>query len=375
MTVYKYFIKIATRHKWIMLGYAMIFFILSIISSMDTKTGETVFMEESLNIGIVDNSMSELSGGLIDYLGENNTIVEMEEDIDYIKDQIFLEALDAVIIIPEDFQSRVENKEESVEVFCDDRKMESLQIENQINKFLVFSNATYRDGRFNLAKVKDVLNEEVEVEILKTGAPSKNSGTNSWFGSYFNFTGYIIITIYILVIGLIMTEFNSKNIQGRMKVSPKRFLRSNTEIYLGQVTLGILITAIFILGSIILKGKYIEEVNFFKYIVNVYVFSFAILCFTFLVNNLTTSIFVINGISTVASLGTAFISGVFVPQELLGEKVLTAAKFFPVYYYVRINNMRAVSAVDMTYGLGMQLLFGIIFLLTGLCFSRVKQKI
>ena len=75
------------------------------------------------------------------------------------------------------------------------------------------------------------------------------------------------------------------------------------------------------------------------------------------------------------SLGTAFVSGVFVPQELLGEKVLAMAKFFPMYYYVRINNMKAGSAMDMSYGLRMQLLFGAIFLLTGLGFSRAKQKI
>ncbi|HZK57297.1 MAG TPA: ABC transporter permease [Clostridia bacterium] len=375
MTVYRYFTRITTRYKWIILGYAAIFFLLSIISSIDTKTKETTFMEESLNIGIVDNSKGDLSEGLIDYLDGNNTIVKMENDVGYIKDQIFLEAVDAVIIIPRDFETRVGNREESVEIFRDDRKMESLQIENQVNKFLVFSNATHEDGKFNLVKVKDVLNKKTKVEVLKTGTSSNNSGTDIWFGTYFNFVGYIIIAAYILVIGLIMAEFNSKNIQDRMRISPKKFLRFNAEIYLGQVTLGMLITAVFILGSIILKGRYIRETDLFKYITNAYVFSFAILCFTFLVNNLTTSRFVISGVSTVASLGMAFISGVFVPQELLEEKVLSMAKFFPVYHYVKLNNMGSVSATDMMHGLGVQLLFGAVFLLIGLCFSRVKQKI
>ena len=247
------------------------------------KTKETAFMEESLNIGIVDDSKGSLSDGLIDYLGKNNTIVEMENDIEYIKDQIFLEVVDAVIIIPQDFQSRVENKEESVEIFRDDRKMESLQIENQVNKFLVFSNATRRDGKFDLARVKDVLKEKVNVDVLKTGPTSKNSGTDAWFGIYFNFIGYIVITIYILVIGLIMAEFNDKNIRDRMRISSKKFLKSNAEIYLGQITLGMLITTIFILGGIILKGKHIGEVDLSRYLINAYVFSFAILCFTFLI--------------------------------------------------------------------------------------------
>ena len=82
----------------------------------------------------------------------------------------------------------------------------------------------------------------------------------------------------------------------------------------------------------------------------------------------------INGISTVASLGTAFISGVFVPQEFLGAKVLAVAKFFPTYYFVTINNMKITSFGDVSYELFMQVLFGIAFLSIGLYFSRVKQR-
>ncbi len=371
MTVYKHFLKTALRQKWIILGYTVIFFVLSIINGANTESREMVFMEKSLSIGVVDNSSSELSKSLIGYLEENNSITTIKQDRDYIKEQIFLESIDAVIIIPEDFESKVKNREESIEIIRDDRKMGPMQVENEINKFLVFSNATYKDGDFDLGRVKDALSQEVEVELLKGDIISKNEGAVIWFNYYFNFTGYIIIAIYVAVIGLIMTEFNSKNIQDRMKISSLKF---NTEIYLGQVTLGIIITSIFIFGSIILKGKHIVEVDFIKHLVNVYVFSFAILCFTFLINNLTQSRFVINGISTVASLGTAFISGVLVPQEFLGEKVLNIAKFFPTYYFVKINNMKIGPFSDIRYELFMQGLFGVAFLTIGLYFSKIRQK-
>lgn len=374
MTVYKYFLKTALRQKWIILGYAIIFFILSIINGANTETKEIAFMESSLEIGIVNKSNSELSKGLIEYLAEKNNVIQMEEDMDFIKEEIFLEVVDAVVIIPEDFQTRVVNREEAIEIFRDDRKIGPLQIGNEINKFLAFSNATYKDGEFNLEKVRRTLKEEVEVELMKTASVPKNDGVSIWFNYYFNFTGYIIIAIYVAIIGLLMTEFNSKEIQDRIKVSSKKFLRSNAEMYLGQVTLGILITAIFILGSIVLKGKYIGEVNFIKYVINLYVFSFSILCFTFLINNLTQSRFVINGVSTVASLGTAFISGVLVPQEFLGEKVLAIAKFFPTYYFVKINDMRIASFFDIRYDIFMQLLFGFTFLAMGLYFAKAKQK-
>ncbi len=374
MTVFKYFIKSATRHKWVIIGYAMIFLVLSVINGSQTEGKETQFMQTNLNIGVVDNSDSELSHGLILYLGKNNIITAMEDDIDFIKEEIFLNGQDSVILIPKDFQELVVKKQKSIEIIRDDRRMEPLQIENDINKYLAFANATYTEGKFNLVEVESALSKEAEVEFSKGFSQSNVDGVDRWFQYYFNFSSYVIIAIYVAVIGLIMADFNTKNIQERMKVSSKKFLNFNIELYLGQIFIGFLITTVFVLGSIALKGRSIGEVDFFKYVVNLYIFSFSILCFTFLINNLTSSRFVINGISTVASLGTSFISGVFVSQEFLGEKVLTIAKFFPTYYYVKVNEMNINSFGEIKYELFMQVLFGIVFLSLGLYSSRARQR-
>ncbi|WP_265450598.1 ABC transporter permease, partial [Clostridium sp. cpc1] len=165
-------------------------------------------------------------------------------------------------------------------------------------------------------------------------------------------------------------DFRDENIQSRRKISSKKFLQFNKEMYLGQLILASMITLVFILGSILLKGKYIGEVNFGKYVINTIVFSFSILCLTFLINNITKNKFIINALSTVLSLGTAFISGVMVPQEFLGEKTLMIAKFFPTYYFVKINEMRVNSFLDMKFEIFMQLLFAVVFLLMGLYFSK-----
>jgi len=373
MTVFKYFIKIALRNKGIILSYTIIFFILSIINGSGNVQKESNFIETKLDIGIVDNSNSRLSNSLRNYLKERNNIIHTIEDEDYIKEQIFLEIADAVIIIPEDFDKKVINEENSIKIYNDDRKIESLQIQNQINKFLTFVNATYENGKYDLENVKLALDETTKVELVESNSIS-DSGAAVWFKYYYNFTAYVIMAIYISSIGLVMTEFTDKNIQSRRKISSKKFLQFNKEIYLGQFTLGSMITLIFILGSILLKGKYIGEVNFGKYVINTIVFSFSILCLTFLINNITRNKFIINGISTVLSLGTAFISGVMVPQEFLGEKTLMIAKFFPTYYFVRINEMTVNSFLDMKFEIFMQLLFAVVFLLMGLYFSKTSQK-
>lgn len=373
MTVFKYFIKIALRNKGIILSYTIIFFILSIINGSVNVQKESNFIETKLDIGIIDNSNSRLSNSLRNYLKERNNIIHTIEDEDYIKEQIFLEIADAVIIIPEDFDKKVINEENSIKIYNDDRKIESLQIQNQINKFLTFVNATYENGKYDLENVKLALDETTKVELVESNSIS-DSGAAVWFKYYYNFTAYVIMAIYISSIGLVMTEFTDKNIQSRRKISSKKFLQFNKEIYLGQFTLGSMITLIFILGSILLKGKYIGEVNFGKYVINTIVFSFSILCLTFLINNITRNKFIINGISTVLSLGTAFISGVMVPQEFLGEKTLMIAKFFPTYYFVKINEMRVNSFLDMKFEIFMQLLFAVVFLLMGLYFSKTSQK-
>lgn len=373
MTVYKYFIKIALKNKGAILTYTIIFFIMSILSGASVTQREDDFMETRLNVGIIDNSSSELSNGLKKYLEGKNNIIDTIDDVDYIKEQIFLEMADAIIIIPEDFQEKVINKEDSIEIYNDERKIESLQIQNQVNKFLMFANAAYEDGKFNLYNVNLALNEKTDVELIDNNS-AKNISINEWFRNYYNFTSYVIMGMYISIIGLVMADFRDENVDSRMKISSKKLLNFNREIYLGELTLASIITIVFILGSIVLKGKYIGEINFSKYVINTIAFSFTILCLTFFLNNSTKNKFIINGISTVLSLGTSFISGVMVPQELLGEKTLALAKFFPSYYFVRINEMTVNSFSDIKFELFMQLLFAVVFVLMGLYFSKVKQR-
>lgn len=374
MTVFKYFLKIALKNKWVIIMYISIFFVMTLLNSTDAMKREETFVETRLNIGIIDKSNSELSNSLKGYLKQKNNIVDSREDEEYIKEQIFLEIADAVIIIPEDFDKRVINKEEAVLIYKDDRKPESIQIENQINKYLAFANITYTNGQFALDDVKEALNEGTEVRVLSNKGESENSRISTWFRYYYNFTGYVILAVYIAIIGIVMSDFRDEKIDNRRKISSKRFLEFNREIYLGQLTLATAVTSIFIIASILLMGRYFGDIYYTKYLVNLIVFSFSILCLTFLINNITRNKQIITTLSTVISLGTSFISGVMVPQELLGEKVLLVAKFFPVYYFVKINDAVINSLSEVRFELFMQVLFAVAFLLLGLMFSKKAQR-
>lgn len=374
MTVYRYFMKIAIRNRWTIAMYVIVFFVMTVLNSSNAMKREESFVESRLNIGIIDNCNSELSNSLKDYLKDENNIVDTVEDEDYIKEQIFLEMADAVIIIPDDFDEKVINREESVLIYKDDRKPQAIQIDNQINKFLGFANITYENGTFDLDYVNEALNESIEVHVLSSEDKFKNLGLNAWLKFYFNFTEYVIIALYVAVIGVVMSDFGDENIDNRRRISSKRFLEFNREIYLGQLTLAAAVASIFIIASILFIRENIWSVYYVKYLVNLVVFSFSILCLTFLINNITRNKYAITALSNVLSLGTSFISGVMVPQEILGEKVLVIAKFFPMYYFVKVNDSIVSSFSDVGFELFMQLLFSVAFLLIGLILSKKAQR-
>ena len=100
-------------------------------------------MKLKLNIGIIDNSNSPLSNSLKDYLESKNNIIDVSPEEEIIRGADFLQIVDAVVVIPEEFEEG-SKQGKVIEVYRDDRKAESIQIEHQIEKFLLFANATMR---------------------------------------------------------------------------------------------------------------------------------------------------------------------------------------------------------------------------------------
>ena len=84
-------------------------FILSIINSSNSTQGEASFIETKLDIGIVDNSNSQLSNGLKErniWEDKNNIVEGWARGEEAYKGADFLEIADAIIVIPEDFEGK-----------------------------------------------------------------------------------------------------------------------------------------------------------------------------------------------------------------------------------------------------------------------------
>jgi ABC-2 type transport system permease protein len=93
-----------------------------------------------------------------------------------------------------------------------------------------------------------------------------------------------------------------------------------------------------IITSFLMYGSYMFTLRGLLFLLNSLVFTMAALSVSFLLGNVIKSKNAMSAASNVVSLGTCFISGVFVPQALLGKQVLKIASFTPNYWYVKTNN-------------------------------------
>jgi ABC-2 type transport system permease protein len=89
--------------------------------------------------------------------------------------------------------------------------------------------------------------------------------------------------------------------------------------------------------------------------------------------NLTRNRAAISAISTVFSLGLSFISGAFVPQELVSESVLNVSKAFPMYYFIRANRNSLVWE-EMVPDILMQLVFFTVYVMIAFVLQRFAGR-
>ena len=89
----------------------------------------------------------------------------------------------------------------------------------------------------------------------------------------------------------------------------------------------------------------------------------------------------LSGIVNSLALGMSFLCGVFVPLEVLGEGVKTAAHFLPFYWYERTNLMltefpvlSAAQQTDFLISLGIQTAFAVAFLSVGAALHKKKNS-
>jgi ABC-2 type transport system permease protein len=343
MQVYKAFFKIIYKNLAQMVIYVVVFILLAVtLTNTYTNPVNTNFTETKINIAFINNDTdSKLVKGLKDYLSKNANIVNIPDNTQKLQDALFFRQVEYIVKVPKGFtDGLLSGKSVQLEKTTLPSSTSGIYMDSIINKYLntaktYTSNIKDLSDEQLISYVDKDLSQKTEVKVSSSlSQVSKNEKS----ACYFNYIAYSLFAILILGVCSVMMVFNNTDLKKRNLCSPVKLRDMNFQMILGNISFAILTWVLMIFTSFIMYGSYMFTPNGLLLLLNSFVFTLAALSISFLIGNIINSKSAMSAAANVFSLGTCFISGVFVPQVLLGKTVLKIASFTPTYWYVKSNN-------------------------------------
>ncbi len=352
MQVFKAYYKILKAQLVSIIIYAVLFLMLTILFTGNiTQTTEQFEVRKVPVMVINEDGENSLISGFLNYLEDYVTYVEPKKDATAIRDALYNREVSYILTIPAGFTESFHNNGNiSLIKQTAPDSMEAITIDSAIDNYFKIAKV-YRvylpeaSTEEISANVKENLQKQTTVQLHGEQKDSISSG-NSFNKYYFNYLGYIMIAIFITSVSTVMFSFHSLDIRRRHFASPISVRDLNVQLILANLIFVMFYVVLFTAAGYILNKNRIMNSNTMLFLLNAFVFAFVVLSVSYLIGISVKSKKAISAISTAASVGLAFLSGMFVPQEFLGAPVLKVASFTPVYWFVKANN--AIETVTQT---------------------------
>lgn len=348
MQVYKAYFKIIKKNIGQLLIYLIIFLLFAIIfGKVSTSPKDTDFESTKVNISIINkDENSKLISGLRDYLKENANIVDVGTSKEDLQDALFFREAEYIITIPKGFTKEIlkGNKDINIEKTVIPNSTSEIYMDNLINRYLN-TVKMYTSTIDNISQAKLVSNVNKDLSHttdVKIKTYDNDYSNNASCANYYNFFAYSMFAVLILGISLVMISFNNKDLKRRNLASSLSMKNMNIQMVFANITYAVVVWFVMIIASFIMFKNYMFTINGLLSLLNSFVFTLAALSISILISNLVTSRNALSAVVNVIALGSCFISGVFVPQQYLGDTVLSIAKFNPTYWYVKANDDIAI---------------------------------
>ncbi|MDF2841549.1 MAG: hypothetical protein K0Q99_2321, partial [Clostridia bacterium] len=343
MQVYKAYFKIIYKNLSQIMIYITVFLTLAVVmANTNNNVANISFTETKVNMVFINNDGdSRLVKGLEAYLSKQANIVHIPDETQKLQDALFFREVEYILRVPKGFtEGLLSGRALQLEKTTAASSASGVYIDNIINKYL-------NTAKTYLANIEDLSAEQLlsyvendlsqKTEVIMNHSVEEGS-KNEKSAIYFNYVAYSLLSILILGVSSVMLVFNNTDIKKRNLCSPIKLRSMNFQLILGNLSYAFIAWFIMILTSLVMYGSYMFSARGMLLLLNSLIFTIAALSISFLIANVIKSRNAMSAAANVLSLGTCFISGVFVPQAFLGEKVLRAASFTPNYWYVKSNN-------------------------------------
>lgn len=342
MQVYKAFFKIIKKNLIEISIYLLVFLFFAILMTTTGSESQNIGFEETKkNIAFINNDKeSEIVAGLRDYLSEKANIVEIEDDAEKLQDALFYRKVEYIVRVPAGFSDDfLSGKEFQLEKTTVPNSTAAIYMDSLINKYLNTASIylKYSDSASQDEIIKNIKKDlEAQTQVTVNSFNTKKANGQKYM-YYFNYMAYSLFSVMILGVCAVMIVYNKTDLKRRNHCAPIKTRNINLQLLFGNLSFALIAWALMVSTSFIFYPKQMFSLNGLLFLLNSLVASVTFLSISFLISNIIKSKNAMSAAANVVSLGFCFISGVFVPQEMLGETVLNIASFTPTYWYVKAN--------------------------------------
>ena len=377
MQTLKYFFTVLKKNAISPLIFLGIFIGLTVVFSEFGGGPMDDFNVQSFNISVVNRDNHPVSQGLQDVLGELHTLVHVEDDTAAMQEALFFQDALYILIIDEGFGAAFyANPTDPTVTLANMQTPNAAILEQfvggQIDSYLIALRAFLTaDFELDRAITLAATQHEADIRILNpdlivTGSPF-----------YFQFLPFAFLNVVILSLGTVLIVYKREVLVRRMDISPTPSTSIKLRIMLGCVVCALALWAAFMVGGHMLGTEPLySEVGLMRVANTLALLAFCV-SLAFLIGQFVTKTVTLTGIVQVVGLGLCFASGVFVPQQFLGEGVLNIARFTPTYWHVRFNDsLNMLGTPDTSVflqSIGIQLGFAVAIFAVALALGREKR--
>jgi ABC-2 type transport system permease protein len=294
-----------------------------------------LFINNDGNNEFIDAFKTYLEG-YVDY-------IDVEDSDRARKDALFYHEVNYILTIPEGFTDGfLKGEEIKLTKEIQPGKMEAVQavdsaIDNYLNMARIYIRYNPGAGMSELIEFLSTIPES-ETRVIIDSGEKKILDAAEFNKYYFNYLGYIMIVCFILGISNVMMSFNGLELRRRQFASPLSSRGFNLQLILANLMFVLAYLLVYIVIGYISNPFGSFNLSLVLTWINALIFALVVLCISYFIGILVKGKNAIQAISTGLSLGMAFLSGMFVPQQFLGSAVIRVASFLPSYWYVKANN-------------------------------------
>lgn len=376
MIVFKLYWKIIKKNAFVFVVYLGIFLLVTILTAQSLTRNNTKYEDIKVRVALYDEDNTSLTENIKDYLYDY--VVFKDIDRNKVDDAFFYREVEVIAIIPPGFTDKFLNNEEvSINIKVLPESTKAFTFEQIINKYLnlvrVYQNNNLVSDYHS--EIKEILKQEASVTLPET---TLENYTIVHF--FYNYVAYVVFALISTIMGSIMVILKSTDIRRRNNIGRLSNRKLNLVLLLCNTLFGVGLLSVLILLSFILYKDSIFNIKTLYIIINCLIYTITIISLTYFIISLFESRQTVWAIGNVLSLGSAFITGVFIPQEFMNKGILKLAQFFPNFWYIKANdyiaevtkfNFRVLQPAFEAFLV--QIIMTVVFIILSLVISKRKQ--